>query len=130
MRGEFSFSEQAEHRYSKSARNLVGRLLRKRSERLTAEEALKDIWLIDFYKTDDEFTRSLTLTDAVLRTHAHALTDNFLLRTSTLRPALPASQEELLRHLKQLKEPWIEEEDSMIYGCEETEPTTPLEMQL
>jgi hypothetical protein len=36
MKGEFSFPFDAEQRFSKSCRNLVGRLLKKRAERLTA----------------------------------------------------------------------------------------------
>ncbi len=50
MKGEFTFPPETEAKYSKSARNLVIRLLKKRSERLTAEEAMKDMWFIELYK--------------------------------------------------------------------------------
>jgi calcium-dependent protein kinase len=53
LKGEFSFPPEVEQKYSKSARNLVLRLLKRREERLSAKEALLDIWLIDLYQSAD-----------------------------------------------------------------------------
>jgi hypothetical protein len=39
----------------------VGRLLKKRGERLTASEALKDMWFNEVWKGGDEMTHSVKL---------------------------------------------------------------------
>lgn len=61
MRGEFTFPGDAEQKFSKSCRNLVGRLLKKREERLTAEEAIKDMWFIELHKKKELEQQELSL---------------------------------------------------------------------
>lgn len=72
IKGEFAFPAETMEKYSKSARNLVSRLLKKRGERLTAKEALMDIWLIDLYQSADELTKSLTTNGKMLRIFGHS----------------------------------------------------------
>lgn len=72
IKGEFAFPPETMEKYSKSARNLVSRLLKKRGERLTAKEALMDIWLIDLYQSADELTKSLTTNGKMLRIFGHS----------------------------------------------------------
>lgn len=80
MKAEFSFPAQAEAKYSRSARNLVTRLLKKRNERLTAKQAIKDLWFSEFYKGENELTRSLTFNQK----HGCPFTSSILFNNSSL----------------------------------------------
>lgn len=130
IRGEFSFPAEAEARYSKGCRNLVYRLLKRREERLTAEEAIKDMWFIDLYKRDeDEFTRSMSLNQNFMFNNISMGLNNSLANTYIKARKKEGAKEELLlaKEGKSFKDVLqIEEEESMIYGCEEPFLSKPL----
>lgn len=123
IRGEYSFPAESEQKYSKSARNLVGRLLKPRGERLNAKEALLDIWLIDLYQSADELTRSLTLNGRMLRIFGHSFKNSQepFLRATTLKDSkhCPESPEEIIRKLRMRED--LLDTDSKIYCSEEDE---------
>jgi serine/threonine protein kinase len=104
LKGEFSFPPEAEQKYSKTARNLVGRLLKRRGERLTAKEALLDIWLIDLYQSADELTRALTHNGRMLRIFGHSFRAHPepFQRATTLNEGLKSAEspEEIIRKLR------------------------------
>ena len=61
INGEVVFPNKFKFPCSQGSKNLVKRLLKNnKNERLSAEEALKDIWFMDM-KSPDEVVRSLTL---------------------------------------------------------------------
>ena len=47
MKADLVFPPHIEARFSKQARKFVSSLLRRRNERVTAAEAVKDLWFID-----------------------------------------------------------------------------------
>lgn len=57
MKGEVVFDAPTEEKYSKMAKNFVLRLIRKKSERLSAKEGKKDMWFLDI---EDKDQRVLT----------------------------------------------------------------------
>jgi len=46
MKAELVFSPKLEAKYSKQARMFVSRLLKRRKERMSSKDALKDIWFM------------------------------------------------------------------------------------
>lgn len=61
MKAELVFPPAIEARFSKQARMFVSRLLKRRYERATARQALRDLWFIDIDRKNDEFIRSMTM---------------------------------------------------------------------
>lgn len=61
MKGKFVFPPKVEARYSRQARIFVSRLLRPKVERMTAKEALNDLWFIDIDRQNEDFIRSVTI---------------------------------------------------------------------
>jgi hypothetical protein len=97
------------------------RLLKRREERLTANEALLDIWLIDLYQSADELTRALTLNGKMLRIFGHSFKINPepFQRATTLQEGkkVQESPEEIMRKLRVREN--LMEMDSKIYCVEE-----------
>lgn len=120
IKGEFVFPAETMEKYSKSARNLVSRLLKKRGDRLTAKEALMDIWLIDLYQSADELTKSLTTNGKMLRIFGHSfrIVPETFQRSTTLQDNLKdMSPDSILNKIK-LREMLVQQQDSEIY-CED-----------
>ena len=61
MKADLVFPPHIEARFSKQARKFVSRLLKRRPERISAAEAVKDLWFIDIDHHNDEFIRSMTI---------------------------------------------------------------------
>lgn len=61
MKAELIFSASIEARFSKQARMFVARLLKRRNERITSKEALRDLWFIDIQQENYESMRSMTM---------------------------------------------------------------------
>jgi serine/threonine protein kinase len=126
IRGEIAFPEEVESRFSKSCRNLVLRLLKKRADRLTAEEALRDMWFLDVQKRqkEEEFELTLSANNMLSNFSTDWLNNNSLVATnnSNMHPRKKDQGKEkpaLLKEGKSFRDMLaIDEEESMIYGCE------------
>ena len=113
MKGEFIFPPHVEARYSKQARLFISRLLKRRSERVNARQALNDLWFIDLEKKVDEYTRSMTINEKLQKNHLNVSINIALLqRTKTNAEKLLKlgqvinikSREETIKSLKCLDE--------------------------
>lgn len=126
MKGTFSFPPKVEARFSRQARIFVSSLLRGRKERLTAKEALNDLWFIDIDRENEDFIRSMTINSKAKGTKHMEISVHapLLQRNNTSREGGPGeegkSRQEILKKLKSLD--GVEEEESMIYGYGEEDP--------
>jgi serine/threonine protein kinase len=124
MKGELVFPAPVEAGYSKQARMFVYSLLKPRRERKTAREALNDIWFMDIEKSQDEYTRSMTMShrkgSALSNLFEASVVPSILSRTNTGKEGdgynvlLGKTKQEVVKSLKSLDN--VEEEESMIYG--------------
>ena len=61
MKAELKFPPSIEARFSKQAKMFVTRLLKRRAERPSAKDCLKDLWFIDLERKNDEYIKSMTM---------------------------------------------------------------------
>lgn len=108
IKATFTFPPKVEARYSRQARLFVTALLRSKDQRLTGKEALNDLWFIDIDRENEDFIRSMTISNKAskgLKNLEISVKAPTLQRNNTCREGGEGegkSKQEILKKLKSL----------------------------